>query len=354
MSKKIIVSGVLSISLFTVIAGVVTLFFQKSISPEIENKTQVVSHELINNGCLKDDEIAKYEIKEKGSYYGDAVITITKKDNNEKRTILIKDTRTSYHPVEIHHCGTYLIREFGVDYKKSEFLEGFNWTLWKYDYRGESIKLLTFAEKIDNNEPKIYYSTDFRVSTPEHHIALIKGYGGSPDYSVVIKDLKTLGDAFVLPVADILKQNPEVVGDVGFENGGWSSDGRYFWFTLNQLADIVGFVRVDSNDWSYKILPAPQRTMGGDAFNINTGMVTYGDNVAPWTGSEEIDQQFKDEAVQNGQISSFYIYNLFSKQKYLVATTTDPTYFFKPFWVSDTGLQYELPDGGKRVYKIKG
>jgi hypothetical protein len=92
--------------------------------------------------------------------------------------------------------------------------------------------------------------------------------------------------------------------------------------------------------------------MGGDAFNPNTGMVTYETNVAPWTGDAGIDQQYRDQAIRTGQIASFYIYNLLTNKNYLVATTTDPTYYYQPKWISNSVLGYTLSSDVTSTYTI--
>ena len=52
--------------------------------------------------------------------------------------------------------------------------------------------------------------------------------------------------------------------------------------------------------------------------------------------------------------ANFYVYNLFTKQKHLVVTTTNPAYYFKPLWISDTEPEYTLPSGGKRFIQSHG
>jgi len=109
---------------------------------------------------------------------------------------------------------------------------------------------------------------------------------------------------------------------------------------------------IDTTDWSYQAFLAPQTTMGGDAFNPDTGMTTYETNAAPWTGDAAVDQQYQQQAQQSGQITSFYIYDFLTDKNYLVATTTNPTYYYQPKWLSDTQLEYTLPSGATTTYTI--
>jgi hypothetical protein len=92
--------------------------------------------------------------------------------------------------------------------------------------------------------------------------------------------------------------------------------------------------------------------MGGDAFNPNTGMVTYRTNAAPWTADAEIDQQYRDAATQSGQITSFNIYDFLANKNYVVATSSDPVYYYRPRWISDTVLEYILPSGATTTYTV--
>lgn len=314
--------------------------------------------------CLHGGEYADYPRKNK--FYSflteptviPTPISIYDSSGRKLGQFLISDIpKGNGHPLELHNCGIYALRIFNFDENASRALPDFSSELWRFDYKGSGTKLIQLAALKDKSVPNGALSPDFgydfMVDPTESFVALRSGYIGSSDYAFVVKDLRSLKDAFILPVANILKQNPNVGGDLGFlESGGWSSDSRYFWFSLNQGANIVGFARVDTKDWSYRVFQAPQITMGGDAFNPNTGMVTYGTNVAPWTGSAELDQQFRNEAKQSGQVTSFYIYNFLTKQNYLVATTTDPTYYFQPRWLSDTVLQYTLPSGATSTYTL--
>lgn len=349
MKKNFILGVLIAGALLVMIVSIYVPFFVKN--DEVVKK--ITKNDQVLGECINEDANVSYKFEKKERPLANVVVHVADKNTaEEKQSFKIDDIFENYHPVELHKCRVYVIRMFNYNPKRSQQDPGFMVELWEYQYNGSGSSTLLLAEEDKNGIYKGNYSYDFRIDPSEKYLALIRGYGGKDDYSLVIKDLKTLNDALVLPFADIVKQNPDVVGDIGFENSGWSSDGRYFWFLMEQTADIVGFVRVDTKDWSYKIFPTPQRTMGGDAFNINTGIVTYGADVAPWSGVVEIDAQLQKEAIQNGQISSFYIYNLFTKQKYLVATTTDPTYYFRPRWISDSELQYELPSGEKNIYKV--
>ena len=115
---------------------------------------------------------------------------------------------------------------------------------------------------------------------------------------------------------------------------------------------MLAFFRIEAGIWKWEIFEAPQGTMGGDALNPELGYTTYNTG-APWTGSQELNEEIKKQWQEQGKIASFYLYNLFTKKQILLATTTDPIWYFKPRWLSDTELQYYIPSGEKKVYKIE-
>ena len=336
---------ILILILFLIIGISATTFFIYFFLKK-ENKDYVITKDSM---CLKDNEIANYDIKIRENYYGDVVVII--EQDNKKRTINIDNIRTSYHPIELHRCGIYLIKEFNVDYKKAKFSPGFNWTLWKYDYSGESKKLLIIAEKIGDSEPNNYFSTDFRIDPNERFLVLQKGYFGREDYTLVIKDLKTLQDIFILPILEIEKKNPDIMGNVSFEGGGWSQDGRYFWANTHYGATTLGFIRIDTENWQVDLFKAPEGVLGGDVFNVNTGYITVHPNT-PWIGISEQEKIEKEKRRKQGIGTELYIHNLINGERQFVASTDEPLWWFKPQWLSDAELQYELPDGERKVFRI--
>jgi len=82
----------------------------------------------------------------------------------------------------------------------------------------------------------------------------LKGYLGKEYYAIVIKDIKTLEDVFTFPILEIEKKNSDIAGDMNFEGGGWTRDGRYFWANIHDGANTLGFIRIDSQDWSVDFL----------------------------------------------------------------------------------------------------
>lgn len=151
-------------------------------------------------------------------------------------------------------------------------------------------------------------------------------------------------------MTEIEKKNPDIVGNIGLRN--WSRDGRYFWADTTYGANELGFIRIDSQSWSVDLLSSPKDVLGGDALNVENGWITVHPNNV-WFGIAQITEEEKAKRRAQGIGTELYIHNLFTGERQFVASTTEPFWFFKPRWLSDTKLQYELPTGKKKVYKIQ-
>ena len=117
-------------------------------------------------------------------------------------------------------------------------------------------------------------------------------------------------------------------------------------------ANEIAYLRILRDLWKLDVLPVPSGTSGGTALNPEYGYVTY-DTGPGWIGIDVIAEQVYDEWRKEGKKIDFYLYNLFTKEKTLLATIDDPSWSFKPQWLSDTELRYELPTGEKKIYKIE-
>ncbi len=197
---------------------------------------------------------------------------------------------------------------------------------------------------------KHFFSSDFRISPQEKYLALKKGYLGKDDYAIVVKDLKTKEDVFVLPMTEIKKKNPKITGRIRFND--WARDGRYFWADMHTGAITLGFIRVDTKNWTYDLFPAPKDVLGGDALNLENGYITvHPGNV--WFGVVELNEREKEKRRKQGIGTELYIQNLATGERHFVAKTDEPLWYFKPRWLSDTELEYALPGGEKRVYETQ-
>lgn len=346
MSKKIIILGVLSVFFFVVIASGIYLFlFKKPASQLSKDQTQITQKKPSYRECLEENDMVEYD---RISF--NPVITQPKESSP---TIFIKNKKTGGirnsfqvenivgvgHPMEIHRCGVYAIRGFEFDKKKGIYKK---YEFWKYTYNENKEILLP-------NEEFRPYSLDFRIDPLENYIALIKYYLGHPDYALVIKN-SALEDIFTLSIIEIEKRNSDLVQDISLN--GWTKEGHYFWAHTHYGANTLGFIRIDSQDWRVDLFPAPKDVLGGDALNLENGYVTvHSKNI--WIGVAELEEEEKIRRRAQGIGTELYIENLITGERHFVTKTNEPLWYFKPKWVSETALEYQLPSGEKKVYKIK-
>ena len=190
---------------------------------------------------------------------------------------------------------------------------------------------------------------DFRVDPAEKYIVLEKGYFGKDDYALVIKNLETKEDTFVLPFKEIADEYPNLIGSFGLNE--WTDDGRYFWGDIFVGANVLGFFRIDTLNWKTDIFSAPEDALGGDALNFDTGYITSHLGYI-YFGVYELEQEEKEERRKKGIGTELYVGSLITGERYFVDKTDEPLWFFKPKWISETELEYYLPSGEKKVYEI--
>lgn len=297
--------------------------------------------------CLEEEEFA--ETSSTDSMF--SVLVRQKKSQTIINKTQIPDVLVKhYHPIELHQCGVYAIREFNYNNKTNRSTPGYRNELWKYTYSSIDDKVLTFSQTDSAGKYTSFLNDDFRVDAAESYLSLIRGYLGAPDFAIVIKDLKTLADVFVFPITDVEKTNPDLVGDLGLEGGGWSADSRYFWATTYEGANTLAFIRIDTQDWHVDILPSPKDVLGGDALNLDRGLITvHPGNV--WYGIAEVDEEEKAVRKTKGIGTELYVQNLITGTREFVASTTEPLHYFKPVWISSSELQYVMPEGETKTYR---
>lgn len=351
MIKKILAIGVLLGLILSI------TFYFKNNTVNLREVKKGTQEKQTQGACLNDDEVAENSApwdEQSGSnpnmgYFATSPVTIfvkDKKTNTEKRNFQISGNSEGLYTLQLFKCNIYVIRIFNFDEKKGLPLSNYRTEFWRFHYGGEGEKLLELFKK--EGAPDNYGQT-FRVDPLEQYVVLENGYLGKDNYSLVIKDLKTLEDAFVLPLADIANKNPDFVGSFSMRQ--WTKDSRYFWGDIFDGADVLAVFRVDSTTWKWEVFEVPPYTMGGTALNAEHGYITYDDGPS-WTGDVEFDQINKAKWLKEGKKLNFYLYNVFTKKQILLETVDDPLWSFKPEWLSDTELQYELPSGERKVYKI--
>lgn len=343
--KKVIILTIFLLILVLLIIW--TAYFCSVKNYLAEKQKEKQPEESNQEHCLADDEVASYEIKKNPTGGGIAEIFVKDKNGSQKRNSFNIEISSSehYHPIEIHKCGAYAVRTFGYDYEKKTPMENYRRELWMYRYNGEGKSLISDFSKWSYEN----ILGDFRVDPTETYVILERSYLGEEDYALIIKDLKTKEDAFVLPFQEIIDKYPDLVGSIGLRE--WTKDGRYFWGDIFVGANVLGFFRIDTLNWKTDIFEAPGNVMGGDALNFSTGYIT----VHPynkWYGIYEVEQEEKEKMRKEGIGSEIYTESLITKKRYFVNKTDEPLWFFKPKWISKTELEYYLPSGEKKIYEI--
>jgi hypothetical protein len=354
--KKIILIIIALLFLILLGLGIYFYLLRTQYLPIIQPK------ELITHGhCLSDDEFADYPIDEKYAKEIKVpkiplIISVRDKDTGkEKFNFQIDNIEPQGLRPQLHRCGVYVIRKFNYDSRKTKQDSGFRAELWKYQYDGTTNRLLLLREKDDKEVYKNYYSYNLSIDPNEIYFALERGYSGQADHSFVIKDLKTKEDIFVLLVRDMIDRYPFLENsDIGLTE--WTKNGNYVWGVSFVGTYILGFFRIDTLNWNLEVFELPDTelhkgVLGGDALNIERGYVTQHPDYI-WIGIQEHYEQIKQEWQEQGKISSLYLYNLFTKEQTPLATTTEPLWFFKPKWLSDTELEYYIPSGERKTYKL--
>lgn len=311
------------------------------------------------SGCLKENEYIDYPINPRYAPELKAPLnplvlsmrdTMTQK---EKFSFEIKGINPDhYHPLELHECTVYVIREFNYDPKTRRATPNYRIELWKYNYRGVGEKVLLFSETSATGQYKSDYNDDFRIDPQEKYISLEQSYLGKDDYSMVIKDLKTKEDILILKLKDILAQNKDILpGSISL--GGWTKDGKYLRGDIFDGALDTAYYQIEAGTWKTEIYATPPDLLAGveRAMNYDNWHLAYVD-IPTFTGIQEVYEQIIEKAKQEGRQKNLHLYNLQTHEKNTIAST-DPDKRFNIKWISDTELQYELPNGEKTVYKIK-
>ena len=309
------------------------------------NKVSLTTHDP----CLSDNEIVEYTINEKYSKelkIPTVPTTIYIKNRSSGINIYSFSIDNFLPMIRVQKCGVYVVKKF------SENDYTYNDELWRYDYNGIGTKIFTLASFKDKKLNGISYGTAFTIDPQEKYISLERSYLGQPDYALVIKDAKTLIDIFVLTLEDIKKNNPNVeAGIVGL--GDWTPDSEYLWGTLFDGALDTAYIWVKTGNWKVEVFsPPPDLPSGAERIINFSGYIAYAD-FPTFFGIDIIAKQEQEKFIKEDRIKHLYLYNLRTKEKKLLATTTAPEKRFNIKWLSDTELQYERPDGEKRVYKIE-
>lgn len=336
MKKKIL----LTLSLLVLLGGLAIYWFSL---PELnipENKRKA---------CLEASEVAEYSTPGENKAFVTSPVRITVKDKisgKKKYEFEIMYNSKGAFTFAIFPCNIYVTKIFNYDEKRGP-LPGYRNELWRFHYDGSGEPLLTLfkGEGAPDN-----FGQSFLVDPTETYIAFERSYLGSPSYALVIKNLNNLSDVHVLSYQSLIAAHEAPQGAIGLKQ--WTKDGRYFWGRIFDGAIVYAFFRLERDVWKTKVFPAPKDVLGGDALNVENGYITvHPGNI--WFGFAEFEDREKAKRRVQGIGTELYIHNLITGERKFVTSTTEPLWYFKPKWLSDTELQYELPDGEKKIYKIQ-
>lgn len=314
-------------------------------NPAVEVTTSTTA--VPQGTCLTDDEYADYEINKKINEVSSAVISIKNKSTNKvissfKIEVPIPD---HYHPIEFHKCGVYALRIFDYNYVTKATGENYRVELWAYDYNGRGMSLLRDPAKWSYQN----VLNDFRIDPTEKYAVLEQPYLGSPNYALIIKDLKTSDTVFTLNLSDLLKQYPSIQQG-SFDLGVWTDDGKYLWGSLYDGPFETAWYRIEAGTWKVDIFPPPPGIQSGveRAWNFG-GWIAYAD-ITSFTGDSNVTNQIEQDATSQGQQKHLWLYNFFTKQKTLIVSV-DPSWHFD-INLSETVLTYHLPGQATSTYTL--
>ena len=235
--------------------------------------------------------------------------------------VTVSDVRHSYHPAEYHNGHLYVIRRPGGDevYQKNP-----NWTdeLWRYNRKGAGTKL--WSSK----------GLDFRVRDDEGMIAILSGSKQGPENALYLVDrdgkpIKTF-------------QLQQVVStDMRFEK--W--DGRFLWLADQEMADISGFVRIDSGSMAVNRYDLSQLDLSDEDYALNTTSLRLAYSDYPVMFETDTAEDFEKARTP----VKLYVYDLTTKHRVFIAKAIAKP--FNPKWVSPSTLEYDNPRGKGRIQK---
>ena len=298
--------------------------------------------------CLMEGEVATSTVSQPPPYVKTATISVIERGSQrELRSFEISDVFLNYHPLEIHSCGVYAIRMFNVDKNNlGNTFPGFSVELWRYSYEGKGEKLLIFATNAAVN-----YDYDFRVDNTDTYLQLITGLLGNSDYALVFRNLKTGMDDFILKLDDLLEQNPGIRPG-SFDFADFNADRTYLWGDLYDGPFETAYFRIAFPSWKVEVFPPPPNIPSGAERTprLRTGWVAYAD-ITTFTGVQEITEQIWEEARKAGRQKILWLYNIFTKEQIKVASA-DPAWRFNIKWLSGIELEYFLPGGERKIYRV--
>jgi hypothetical protein len=310
--------------------------------------------------CLSEDQEEKRTLSFVEGKWQNTISVLNKKTGNILWSLVLRDrASTNVHGTSVNRCHFYVLSQSNYDESAQKELPGYKYGVWRRDYFSDDpgTMVLTEAENITGKEngTKEYYSTEFTVDPSEKYMSLIHGYMGQPDYSLIIKDITTGKDVYTLQLNDILKTHPNAAGT--FNTGSWiqGPDGMYLVSPIDETDKENALIYVKRGTWETSIYDTPTDYLHGveGAYAPFEPYFAYAD-VPTWTGTEDGEQILNNIATKEGKTEKHLIVaNLKTGATTTIATV--PLKIgqrFNPAWLDDTTLQYTMPDGTKKTYKV--
>lgn len=315
---------------------------------------------LTGTRCLKDTEKAVYEILEEGR---PGKVRVNVVDTVASTTVWSKDfsiPSTSHSRAYLlHRCHFYLHERDGFNPENGEVDPGYFWGLLQHKYFSEDggKRVVTFAENSSgkSQDSKVFYGTTYSISDGENYASLERSTLSKPDYALVIKNIETGADEYILTLAEVLKEHPEAAGS--FDVGKWVTrpDGEYLKTVIYDGARELAYIYIKADTWETEIFETPTDLMAGveGAIPPFAPLLAYTD-VIVWAGFAEMTEQLIDEQISSGQKKHLIVANLKTGKKAVIETVPIiKSHRFKMTWLSDTELEYTMPDGTKKTYQVE-
>lgn len=342
--------GIVALVLLSLIGGA---FY---VSPWASDVQQL----LTGTRCLKDTEKAMYEILDEGR---PGKIRISVFDTMASTTVWKRElsvpSTTHIHSYELQRCSFYLHRAENYDFQQNKALPGYVWDLRRYKYFNDGLgkRVMVISQNLSGETGKRenLYGSMFVVDLSDTYISLERSVLGKPDYALVIKNIETGEDEYVLTLDEVLKEHSNVAGS--FDVGKWvmRPDGEYLFTTIYDGSRIMAYVYVKLGTWETRIYETPPDQMAGveGAMPPFAPLMAYTD-VIVWAGFAEMTDQLIEEQIASGQKKHLIVANLRTGKKTVVeAVPIIKTHRFKMAWISDTELEYTMPDGAKKIYRVE-
>ncbi|PIY95683.1 MAG: hypothetical protein COY66_06160 [Candidatus Kerfeldbacteria bacterium CG_4_10_14_0_8_um_filter_42_10] len=311
--KKIFTISTIALFVASIILLLVSYGYHLSKAKEMDKNKQAVNTvnfgTAVSANCQKSNTTALVG--------GDVYLVDTL--GNKKLFVSFQDLLADHaNCAEYHNGNVYVIRR--INYESYPDPND-DWTdeLWKIN--GNKTEQKLFSAR----------GLNFKVSPDESIIILGYGDGGNEI---------ALMDASTKEIRNISKEELGATDGAGIQFEGWSDDSEKFWGQLYHTEKPTYF-SISKQTGEISIYDSPHSFYEEHALNFNTGIVAYSEY--PFLFDTETEKEYlESEANVN-----FYLYNLLTKEKKLIATSVVKK--FEPTWIADNTVEYNNPEYEDRL-----